>query len=80
MADGQKSSECRELLKVRDVTKRFRLEAGLFASGKKRVSALNGVSFSVAEGETYGLVGESGSGKSTLAKCIADVYSCDEGE
>ena len=80
MADGQKSSECRELLKVRDVTKRFRLEAGLFASGKKQVFALNGVSFSVAEGETYGLVGESGSGKSTLAKCIADVYSCDEGE
>ena len=67
MADGQKSSECRELLKVRDVTKRFRLEAGLFASGKKQVFALNGVSFSVAEGETYGLVGESGSGKSTLA-------------
>lgn len=80
MADGQKSSECRELLKVRGVTKRFRLEAGLFASGKKQVFALNGVSFSVAEGETYGLVGESGSGKSTLAKCIADVYSCDEGE
>ena len=80
MTDGQKSSECRELLKVRDVTKRFRLEAGLFASGKKQVFALNGVSFSVAEGETYGLVGESGSGKSTLAKCIADVYSCDEGE
>ena len=80
MADGQKSSECRELLKVRDVTKRFRLEAGLFASGKKRVFALNGVSFSVAEGETYGLVGESGSGKSTLAKCIAGVYPCDEGE
>lgn len=80
MADGQKSSECRELLKVRDVTKRFRLEAGLFASGKKQVFALNGVSFSVAEGETYGLVGESGSGKSTLAKCIAGVYSCDEGE
>ena len=80
MADGQKSSECRELLKVRDVTKRFRLEAGLFASGKKQVFALNSVSFSVAEGETYGLVGESGSGKSTLAKCIADVYSCDEGE
>ena len=40
MADGQKSSECRELLKVRDVTKRFRLEAGLFASGKKQVFAL----------------------------------------
>lgn len=68
------------LLQIRNIRKRFRLEAGLFGSDRKLVYAVNGVSLTVGRGETYGLVGESGSGKSTLAKCLVNVYPYDEGE
>ncbi|PPR67131.1 MAG: Oligopeptide transport ATP-binding protein OppF, partial [Alphaproteobacteria bacterium MarineAlpha1_Bin1] len=42
-----------------------------FGSGPYRVHAVRDVSFSVAEGESFGLVGESGSGKSTVLRAIS---------
>ena len=42
-----------------------------FGSGRDRVDAVKGASFSVAGGESFGLVGESGSGKSTILRAIA---------
>ncbi len=46
-----------------------------FLSGGSVFYAVNGVSFSIAEGETFGLVGESGCGKSTTSKAIVNLLS-----
>jgi ABC-type oligopeptide transport system ATPase subunit len=57
------------LLEVRDLVKEFRRSRGLFAPASV-VRAVDGVTFTIEEGETFGLVGESGSGKTTTGRCI----------
>jgi ABC-type oligopeptide transport system ATPase subunit len=57
------------LLAVRDLVKEFTRTRGLFGKAAA-VRAVDGVSFSIARGETFGLVGESGSGKTTTGRCI----------
>jgi peptide/nickel transport system ATP-binding protein len=61
------------LLMVEGLRKDFRARHGLFASTK--FTAVEDVSFAVAENEFVGIVGESGSGKSTLAKLIIGLES-----
>ena len=61
------------LLEARDL-------AVTFASGGRRLFALDGVSLHVGRGETVGLVGESGSGKSTLALTLMRGHDPDRGE
>jgi len=56
------------LLEVRNLRKRFTRRAGLLR--RRQAWAVDGVSFSIEEGETFGLVGESGSGKTTTGRCI----------
>lgn len=57
------------LLDVSHLVKRFTRGKGLFRRGTT-LTAVDDVSFSIEEGETFGLVGESGSGKTTTGRCI----------
>lgn len=69
------------LLKVRDLRKYFPQKSGMVFLGKRAmVKAVDGISLSISEGETFGLVGESGSGKSTIGRLILKVLKPTSGE
>jgi peptide/nickel transport system ATP-binding protein len=69
-----------ELLQVEDLKKYFPVTRGIiFQKQIAAVKAVDGVSFTVREGETLGVVGESGCGKSTMARCIMRLLDPTEG-
>jgi oligopeptide/dipeptide ABC transporter ATP-binding protein len=59
-----------DLVRLEDVTKHFPLGGGFFGRSAAHVRAVDGVSFGIREGQTFGLVGESGCGKSTIAMLL----------
>jgi peptide/nickel transport system ATP-binding protein/oligopeptide transport system ATP-binding protein len=63
------SAQGQPLLEVRNLVKHFSRKQGLFRKPSV-VRAVDDVTFSIEEGEMFGLVGESGSGKSTTGRCI----------
>ena len=67
------------LVEVRHLVKQFSRREGFLAK-PSIVRAVNDVSFTVDEGETFGLVGESGSGKTTTGRCILRLIEPTSGE
>lgn len=67
------------LLKIDDLKVHFPIRGGLFRTIVDYVKAVDGVSFELNEGETYGLVGESGSGKSTTGKAVVKLNDATSG-
>ena len=60
----------KDLLVVDDLKTYFPVRAGLLQRVVAQVKAVDGVSFRIREGETFGLVGESGCGKTTVGRTI----------
>jgi len=58
------------LLEVEDLQVHFPIRGGLLSRPRGNVRAVDGVSFTIARGETFGLVGESGCGKTTAGLAI----------
>ena len=68
------------ILEVKNVEKFFYGNKKLFQKDRPVVKAVNDVSFTINEGETFGIVGESGCGKSTTLRIIAGLEEITDGE
>lgn len=71
--------DAKELLSVHDLKTYFPIRAGILQRVVAQVKAVDGVSFTVKEGETFGLVGESGCGKTTVARTLLRLNPATDG-
>ena len=79
-AQAHPSVKGKPLLEVKNLKMHFPIHRGFFQRVAGYVKAVDGVSFTIHEGETLGLVGESGCGKSTTGRCLLRVYEPTSGE
>ncbi len=68
-----------DLLRIECLVKHFPVKSGFFGEHSGLVHAVDNITLSIREGDTFGLVGESGCGKTTLARLIAKLEDSNEG-
>lgn len=73
-------SESKVLVDVNNLKKHFSKGKDMRGRDTAVLKAVDGVSFQIRQGETFGLVGESGSGKSTVGRCLLRLYDYTDGE
>ncbi|MEK3985969.1 ATP-binding cassette domain-containing protein [Paenibacillus sp. FSL K6-3166] len=73
-------SENKILVDVNNLKKHFSKGKDMWGRDTSVLKAVDGVSFQIRQGETFGLVGESGSGKSTVGRCLLRLYDYTDGE
>lgn len=73
------SRQQNSLIQVKDLKKYYPVKTGIIPHVTDYVKAVDGVSFSIYEGEILGLVGESGCGKTTIGKLLTGLEKPTEG-
>lgn len=68
------------ILNVKNLVKHYPIKAGLFKKTVGHVKSVDGVSFSIPRGKTFGLVGESGCGKTTVGRTLLRLTEPTAGE
>jgi oligopeptide/dipeptide ABC transporter ATP-binding protein len=68
------------LIELKDLKKYFPIESGFIRKNHVDLKAVDGVSFEIEEGDTFGLVGESGCGKTTIGKVLLKLYEPTSGK
>ena len=71
--------EKKVMLKVRNLTKEFKIRGKKLGEKPQILHALSDVSVDIYAGETLGVIGESGCGKSTFGKCLVQLHQATSG-
>jgi peptide/nickel transport system ATP-binding protein len=70
----------KEIIRVEGLVKEFPIRGGVFRQKIGAIQAVSNVSFSISEGETFGLVGESGCGKTTIGRLLVGIETLTSGK
>lgn len=76
---SEKNEAKAPFLEVKNLKMHFPIRKGLTQKVVATVKAVDGVSFTVEKGKTFGLVGESGCGKTTTGRCVLRMYEPTDG-